>query len=339
MEHNAPHRSAIESTQTTIIDRVRPEERFALLYTLKCNIECAHCLVSSSPRRKEKMSVEDAQKIIKNAWERGKRLLTFSGGEVSLYENDLLQLIPYAKDLGFLVDMESNAFWARTYELAVEKLSKLKNLGLDGVCFSFDYYHKIFFPTERVVHAYRAAKSLNLLVEINFCPSPFPEQDQVLIDTLHQEQIPFLWNSTFPLGFAKSNQTFADYSLNDFPDCDNIHMTVLPNGDHFACCMIEDENPELKESLVYLGNISDQEVFGAGQLREKIVQAFYDPNTPLYFRALVKNNPLFQSLNERKYSSICGFCKMALSSPERVKELERLYLEFQNNTSYADGIT
>ena len=45
------------------------EEKMYLIYSLKCPLQCEHCLTNSAPYRKEKMEINEAIEIIKQIYQ------------------------------------------------------------------------------------------------------------------------------------------------------------------------------------------------------------------------------------------------------------------------------
>src|SRR3981081_785766 len=87
---------------------------FALMLSRKCNIECRHCGVESTPRIKEKMPFKEAQRLIIEAsaiQDFGK--VTFTGGEPFMYPDELEQLIALCRGLGLETRVVTNGFWAK----------------------------------------------------------------------------------------------------------------------------------------------------------------------------------------------------------------------------------
>lgn len=80
-----------------------------------------------------------------------------SGGEIMLYEKEVLQLIRnirnyFKGDIG----ISTNGFWAVSEEIAVEKTAQLKKAGVTGVAVSADPYHEEFIPLDRPANAVNA---------------------------------------------------------------------------------------------------------------------------------------------------------------------------------------
>lgn len=317
-----------ETGDYAIHDRYSDEERLSVIYTLKCNINCAHCMTVSSPKRREKLTPEEVLEYLRAGAKRGKKLVTFTGGEVFLYFEDLLYLTSEASALGYEVDVGTNAFWAPTIAKAIDRIAPLKAAGLKGLSLSVDAHHAAFFPTERVINAYRAACELGLQTEVNFCPSADRVLDQDILDSLQAEKVPVLTHLLLNRGYGRDGLVvFPKNHVSQLPDCGSQKQTLHPLGDVFACCELEDDNPTLRQTPVYLGNIKDGAERMFDQLeRAKMMHDFYDPDSPAYFRKLMETEESFRNLQSRRFHSICDFCMAALTDPARVETLRKTSL-------------
>jgi len=308
-----------------IWDRFPATQRLCINYTLHCNLTCDHCNVESSPHRKERLDVSQVRTVLAVGARAGKRHVTFSGGEVFLYYRDLVACVAAASELGYEVDVETNAFWARTQPEAVRRLQPVARAGLSGICLSTDAYHARYYPTMRSVNAARAARSLDLLVEMNFCPSPDQELDAHVIGVLEEAGEPYIRNQLLNRGRGRSLIGLTTlHGVDELRDCDSLTMTVHATGDVFVCCELEADNAALRRTPVFLGRLRREgEGFSEQVAGEALVHAFYDPGSPVYFRRMLAQDPSFAELRRRRYRSICDFCVSALSSPERVATLHR----------------
>jgi hypothetical protein len=308
-----------------IADRYPLEERLCIVYTLRCNITCGHCIVASSPHRREALTLDEALAVLDWGAADGRKLVTFSGGEVFLCYDDLLVLTAHAHDQGLEVDVETNAFWARTPEHARDRLVPLIERGLRGICLSVDAHHVEHFPLDRQLHAYHVAREQGLHTELNFCPSASPEVDAQIRRTLEALGIRFIDNPLLNRGRARDGLTrLPTLTARQLPDCDGLNTTVHPSGDVFACCEFEDENEGLRQLPVFSGNIRrHRHALDDGPRSSALLQAFYEPGSPGYFRTLLEREPAFAPLRSRRFHSICDFCAAALSDPERREVLRR----------------
>lgn len=128
-------------------------------YTDRCNIECAHCCVSSGPRRRTKMDPAFAADVIQQAHALGIRAIKFTGGEALLYPQEILALTRIAGGLGMRVGAVTNGYWARTVEKGIAFLAPLVEAGLREVDISVDRWHWEFLSPAQVGHAIAAART------------------------------------------------------------------------------------------------------------------------------------------------------------------------------------
>lgn len=319
--------SSSSSPSSAIWDRFDHRDRLAINLTLTCNISCAHCIVESSPHRKERLSDEAVDAALRFGQLHGKRHVTFSGGEVFLFVPQLCRSIARARELGYVVDVESNGFWARSEEIARERLRPLVSAGVSGLSLSCDAYHVKFFPLDRTIHAARAARSHGLLTEINFCPSEDAQVDSEIQAALRGAGEPFIENELLSRGRGTDlYQIEMRRHLDEIKDCDSLTTTLHATGDLYACCELDTSSSQLKETPVFLGSLRDAEggSVQVAQRREAIVSAFHDSRSPAYFRRLVAEHPQFVGLGAQRFHNICHFCTLALSDPERVEAIREV---------------
>lgn len=118
-----------------------------LLYTMRCNIACAHCSVNSGPGRRGHMELERARAYVDHLSAMPEiQFIDISGGEPMLHPEEILTLIRHIKACGKSVRLTTNGFWAATLQRAEETLRKLKDAGLDAVGLSLDKWHLEFLP-------------------------------------------------------------------------------------------------------------------------------------------------------------------------------------------------
>jgi organic radical activating enzyme len=313
-----------DGSTAAIFDRFTSRERMCIIVTLRCNIECSHCNVGSSPRRHETLTRDEVYGLLSRGRELGKGQVTFSGGEVFLVYSDLIDYVGTAKQAGYEIDIETNAYWATSEETAEKRIRPLVESGLKGMCLSADAYHEKFFSTMRTVNAYRAARRLELLTEVNFCQSQDKSADEAILKLLEQQSVPYLFNPL--LNHGRAREGFVQLPIlraSELEDCDSLCMTAHPSGDVFACCEQDGDNDRLRQTPVFLGNVRERLEWDATD-REAIVQAFHDPNSNAYFRRLLDRHPAFEPLTRRRFYSICDFCHAALSDPIRAQAVSQL---------------
>jgi len=126
------------------------------------------------------MALSEAREYLSEAREAGAVEVCFFGGE-PLYHFDLLTGgVEHARKVGLSPITMSNAFWATSEELALKRLRLLRERGLDSIWFSADPFHLEYVPLEHIRNAVKAAKSLDLLAEVNNCYFVEEDGDDVL---------------------------------------------------------------------------------------------------------------------------------------------------------------
>jgi organic radical activating enzyme len=315
-----------EQGPPAIWDRFPSHERLAINFTLTCNLACAHCIVESSPHRRERLTLAEVRSALDEGRKHGKKHVTFSGGEVFLFPLDMCAAVACARDLGYVADVETNAFWARTEEMGRDRLAPFVEAGISGLSLSADAYHSRYFPVDRVINAARAGRSYGLLTEVNFCPSADLATDREIQAALAAADEPYLRNELLDRGRG------SDLSVprprrrpDELPDCDSLTTTIHATGDVYACCEVDISVDAMKRTPVFLGSIRTgaEPPLGRGAA-ERLVTAFYDPASPIFFQRMVRDHPAFRPLADERFSNICDFCMRALGDPGRVEALAAL---------------
>ena len=114
-------------------------DRLAIKPTLACTANCVGCASRRELHRslstEKALSLEQWERVLKDASEIGLRSLHISGGEPTLY-SELINLIKAGKNLGLYVRMNSNG------SMITEEYAKsLLGAGLDEICVSI-YSHR-----------------------------------------------------------------------------------------------------------------------------------------------------------------------------------------------------
>ncbi len=83
------------------------------MLTYRCNFSCAHCSVVAGPHRREVLSRELMYKAIREATNIASiGVIVFTGGESTLYFDQLIEGIRLANEYGFVTRLVTNAWWA-----------------------------------------------------------------------------------------------------------------------------------------------------------------------------------------------------------------------------------
>ena len=232
----------------------RHPSMLAIYITSRCNIRCASCAYSSSPKTSDSLSLTQVRFCIDQAKTISSiKTIAFSGGgEPFVVYHDLKAAVSYAARQGFHVHVVTNAFWARNRAEASRILKELKTAGLSSISISYDDFHAEFIPFKNVAHAVGASLELKLDAKIAVVVAPgslwMPE---TIIYRLLKAGIPFAKikvtsSSVIPTGRAIKTKPAAQWTAPKGPyaDCDwrigcpsiMSLLAVLPSGDILPCC-------------------------------------------------------------------------------------------------------
>ena len=125
-----------------------------VLLTYKCNCACEFCYYNCGPEKNGLMPVETAV----SAWRSLKILagdgakVHITGGEPFAYWDHLQEVLQAAKNekLGKVDMIETNGFWATSEKIAMQRLKRLDELGMDRLKISTDPFHQEYVDTEPV---------------------------------------------------------------------------------------------------------------------------------------------------------------------------------------------
>ncbi len=130
-----------------------------------CNFNCAHCFFETQTEGPlldpdlVKRVLTDIQQYQKLKW------LHFSGGEPLLYDENFNELIRTSRKLyDGAIGISTNAFWAKSSQVAREKVAAIKSLGVDGIAVSCDAFHQEFVSVEFPARAVRAIEAADMKV-------------------------------------------------------------------------------------------------------------------------------------------------------------------------------
>jgi hypothetical protein len=100
--------------------------------------------------------------ILKEAGSPGSvKWIYFEGGEPFLYRNRLLEGVRQAAEMGFLVGIVTNAYWATDPQSALESLDPFAGLVQD-LSISTDFYHREEVPGRLAANALKAAERVGI---------------------------------------------------------------------------------------------------------------------------------------------------------------------------------
>jgi len=172
-----------------------PDRLFFCNYwlTYKCNSRCDFCNIwqDTSIEKTPDAIFSDVKKNLDDLKKMGVKFIDFTGGE-PLLNNELPQILSYAKKLGFFVKLSTNGF------LYPEKAENLKGLPT-RIYFSFDATSKEEYKKIRGTDGYdKVLESIEIAKELR--------QDHCIFYTVTDENIKNISNI---VEFAKKSKTIV----------------------------------------------------------------------------------------------------------------------------------
>jgi len=133
------------------------------LLSYKCNSECDHCFVYSSPKAKGTFTLNQVKKVFNELIKIGTiQWVYFEGGEPFLFYPLMYEGIKIARGMGFRTGIVTNAYWATSEEDAELWLKPLHDIGVSDLSISDDAFHYEAKETSPARHALNAARRLGM---------------------------------------------------------------------------------------------------------------------------------------------------------------------------------
>jgi hypothetical protein len=133
------------------------------LLSYKCDSECDHCFVYSSPRAKGTFTLDQMKRVFDELpkietieW------VYFEGGEPFLFYPLMYEGLRIARDMGFKIGIVTNAYWATSEEDAELWLKPFRDLGVSNISISDDTFHYEEEQASPAKHALNAARGLGI---------------------------------------------------------------------------------------------------------------------------------------------------------------------------------
>jgi hypothetical protein len=232
-----------------------------VLLTYTCNASCEHCITRSNPRRTEKLPEEMVRSLLSAGIDAGKRYMSFTGGEPFLDFPLLLRLVRHARDLGYYVGVDTNAFWGVSDRKARDWAARLRDAGIDAVFPSADAYHLPYVPVERVRRVVDACEEIGIICEVNFCPGPDPEVNDWILRFMGLVERGFFNDGLSLTGNDVSHlqHLFPYVTAAEMDDIGSMHMGVSAVGEVYANVDISDGGEEYRGTPFVLGDLRDDE--------------------------------------------------------------------------------
>ena len=133
------------------------------LLSYKCDLECDHCFVYSSPQAKGTFTLDQIKKVFKELTKiETIEWIYFEGGEPFLFYPLMYEGIKIARGMGFRTGIVTNAYWATSEGDAELWLKPLRDLGVSDISISDDTFHYEDNEASPAKHALNAARKLGM---------------------------------------------------------------------------------------------------------------------------------------------------------------------------------
>lgn len=297
----------------------------SLIYTYKCTSECDICGFSCSSERNEKMDIEIAKSIIRQARDQKIGLIAIVGGEPMLFQDEVFEIIKYCKKMNIPSTISTNCFWGKTKAEANDVLRQLMDYGVHHIKISTDDFHGQFVPYENVKNVIKAAKSIRNCKIVLACTSlknsgrlkgllEYLEEDAVEMNLM--EQI------CYPVGRARikfnSDEFIYPSTYEDFCNGQGI-LNISPDGIVYPCISMCSMTESRK-----IGSIYEK------SLKELITIA--SNNKHNRFIAKYGVTPYFKEIKKKKLPVVvpdliidaCHGCYELFENSENIKYLDSI---------------
>lgn len=303
-----------------------------LLLTYKCTVACPHCIVKAGPHRKEEMLLEqtfnwlDQIKKYRDGHVCG---ISLTGGEPFYNLENLIKIADYANNLGLIVSVVSNAFWASTREKALEVLGKCSSIQMISI--SSDIPHQKLIPFSNVKNAIWAAKKLRKLYNIAVSTENenLPEFKMLMDDILEIADSENVNTSLIlPVGRAMEEMDQGKFVYSMEPSKAACSMAsfpiIFPNGNIIACIGPPITLPE--SNPLFLGNLNKEsltDIFDRAE-HNYILHAIRVLGPRMLVKLLEDNG--YEHLLPDHYvkNATCDVCYQLLSNKQTVDVLNQL---------------
>ncbi|WP_334054497.1 radical SAM protein [Burkholderia cepacia] len=318
--------------------------QLTVLTTNQCTASCGHCLVSSSPQRRGRLSLGTICETIDEIIGRGNplSLVIFAGGEPTLLKTDLLDAIAFCAEKGLGTRMVTNASWAISETVAERMVESFREAGLAEINYSVDDHHEPDIEFGRVVNAWRASKNKGFdSVVLANCYGTSSRITAEFIREQLSEDLPVYWEADgtpttrdvppsedgtrYLLSNARLQRLGRGANLPDeaieIPEQARlnspcpwaIESAALSPGSHLvACCGTEAHGNEFLD----FGDVR----------KHSIDELLKVANQSLVVNAIRKFGPYFlmnfvktfsqEELFKKKYGSVCEICEDVVKNPK-----------------------
>ena len=251
---------AIHGTSVRVASLFTRELGFEI--TTRCPLSCAHCIVESSPRRKE-VAASALQDWVADAMAFAQLdTVVATGGEPFLYPDTLAFLANATHAHGCAFRVITSAAWARRAATARTILARVP---VDHLVISYDTFHAAYLPFDRVCVAVAAGVETGAKVTLNVC-APIIDLDEELnarAAALHDavgattySQVEVTGQPLLLAGRARCSADGGREKWDVFDSCEMAARHVVrTDGTVIACCGPPAYEPGYREGPLAVGDL------------------------------------------------------------------------------------
>lgn len=295
--------------------------------TLKCPLECEHCCVDASPRRRETI---DANDLIVGIHSFGglssADLVCFTGGEPFSERRLLRSALTACVELGLRTYVITAAHWATSVSTAKSVLESLPKIDLISI--STDVFHKKFVSLKNIRYAIQAAVDLNISVNLLLTiDGNFGEFESEI-----QGELAEFWDGLdvfkTPLGAVGRSVDSVEVDQGFLSNVDGPCQllgtpAVTASGSVCACCQVNETN-RIDESshALNLGKIG-RDTFSSMQAKldsDPLLKAIKIVGPKWIIRGAQKHS-ILPVINNLEGMSVCRACSIIVRDAEVSRSL------------------
>lgn len=215
--------------------------------THKCTASCHECCFGCNPKITHILETEKIIQYIDRAISEfpSIQVVVITGGECFLLGDDLDKIIKHAASYKVITRVVTNAYWAHTYEIAVNRLTKLVDSGLIEINFSTGDNHQNFVSFENIINAARASYDLGvrtICIAVESPPDANFKSTDILCNTLLEPMIKegvLKYIDASWMKFKKGDESKRSITFyENTKSCPHIFtgLVINPYSQLLACC-------------------------------------------------------------------------------------------------------
>ncbi|MBT9331669.1 radical SAM protein [Paracidobacterium acidisoli] len=299
---------------------------------LACNF-CCHTQEVVGPGRAEPANVGPA--MVRFAMQESVTDFAFTGGDPFVYYAEIIKIMVDVRRAGVRQPfrMVTSGFWAKSPEMALERLAALAGLGMNNLCVSYDHEHARWVSSEQIRWIAGACRETG--VEFLVYGVFWSEGEKL------EEMLPAMpgvkMHSNLVTSIGRARELAGEAPRYHLPEetkytCRqprHYDITVYPNGDTYPCC----SGGFNKEAGLGCGNAFTEPAEAIltrvyTLLHARIAKEIgFDR---LYAKVREQDKVLYERLPRfADVDSVCQICRNLRTQPGLQEELAGIYEEME----------